>query len=157
MSDVLVQADSELMLHMMASQPITTARRFTAVHDEARNPLLFSISSDGQFIVIKSDGLGSNKIINLSQVLGIAKGAVAFAVSQSSGSQGHLFIAFATGTTNSQLNVFKPLLPKDLDLPGEQLRTYLLATNTQPTNFEITNLYVVSLSKSVHQSLRRIL
>lgn len=141
-----IHVDSELMLHMMPAQPITTARRFTAVHDESHNPLLFSISSDGHFLAIKSDGCGRNVIIDLSNILNIRDTAHAFAVSQSTDNSGMIFVAFATenGPYTSNLHVFSPLRPNDLDLPGTELRKKLLISSGQTQKARITQLHMVS-------------
>ncbi|KAI0915914.1 hypothetical protein AcV5_010466 [Taiwanofungus camphoratus] len=139
-----IHVDSELMLHMMPAQPITTARRFTAVHDESHNPLLFSISSDGHFLAIKSDGCGRNVIIDLSNILNIRDTAHAFAVSQSTDNSGMIFVAFATenGPYTSNLHVFSPLRPNDLDLPGTELRKKLLISSGQTQKARITQLHM---------------
>ncbi|KZS87301.1 hypothetical protein SISNIDRAFT_491158 [Sistotremastrum niveocremeum HHB9708] len=139
-----IHVDSELMLHMMPAQVITTARRFTAVHDEAHRPLLFSLSSTGRLLAIKSDGQGNHLIVNLSDVLGISGVAEAFAVTQSTTVDGTLFVAFATksGTNTSNLHVLSPLSPKDLDLPAAELKKKLLSSTGQPQNAQITQLHL---------------
>ncbi|KAF5310920.1 hypothetical protein D9619_007751 [Psilocybe cf. subviscida] len=139
-----VKTDSELMLHMMPAQPITSTKRFVAVRDDKARPLLFSVSTDNQFTVIRSNGKGTNVEQNLGKILGIQGAVDAFVVTQSSDAVGTLFIAVAvkTSDTSSRLYVLEPIIPSDLALPEEKLKTKLLAAVKQPTNARITQLHM---------------
>lgn len=140
-----IKVDSELMLHMMAAEPITSTRRFISVRDSEQRPLLFSISSEGQFIAIKHNGSGSNVQINLGDILGLRGQVDAFSVTQSSNAEGTLFIAFATKESekSSHLHVLKPMKPSDLSLSNDELRGKLLLAPQQPTNARISQLHMV--------------
>ncbi|KIM41722.1 hypothetical protein M413DRAFT_444968 [Hebeloma cylindrosporum] len=139
-----IKIDSELMLHMMAAEPITSSRRFIAVRDSEHRPLLFSVTSEGQFVAIKSNGQGSNVQVNLGEILGLRAEVHAFVVTQSSNADGTLFIAFATkeSANSSHLHVLKPIKPNDLNLSNDVLRSKLLLAVQQPTNARISELHM---------------
>ncbi|KAJ6583461.1 hypothetical protein DFH09DRAFT_1360111 [Mycena vulgaris] len=141
-----VHIDSELMLHQMPSSTFSSAFSFTAAVDAEQKPLIFGVSRDKHFFVLKRNQRGSHDHIDLSAKLNLQGDVEAFVVSQSRDASRCLFIAVAVanGASGSQIHILKPITAWDLDLDGAELKRKLVLNAEPPNGIGVTKLFAGS-------------
>jgi hypothetical protein len=152
-----VHIDSELMLHQMPSGTFSSVFSFTAAVDAEHKPLIFGVSRDKQFFVLKRNQRGTHDHIDLSTKLNLQGNVEAFVVSQSRDESQCLFIAVAVanGSSGSKIHILKPITSSDLDLDGADLRSKLILNAEPPNGVGVTKLFAVSVLPPDYLRLER--
>ncbi|KAG8992393.1 hypothetical protein FRB94_011625 [Tulasnella sp. JGI-2019a] len=124
MASKTLHFDSQLMQHMLATNPVNTQHHLNTVRDERKQPLIFSIGNDGNLWVFKVDERGANRSIDISTAVNAEGKVDSFGVIQATDDSAKIFLAFATTKTDrktSDLYIVAPFEPVDLNNASETL------------------------------------
>ncbi|KAF1836044.1 hypothetical protein BDW02DRAFT_617069 [Decorospora gaudefroyi] len=148
-----VKASAELITHTIPAVALPNSSLFVTVRDEAGNPLIFSLGTNGVFYCFKEDSRdGLRVLFNLNKAFGVPDGVKTTAFDVSQGTDDRLYLAFAFETSNESktpLIVTYPFSPAAIDVAvGEDLNLEnLILPEGGGTHTSIQKIYMGPVCK----------
>lgn len=145
-----IKASAELISHSIPAVALPNSSLFVTVRDEAGNPLIFSLGTNGVFYCFKENSEGLRVLFDLNKAFALPDGVKATAFDVSQGTDDRLYLAFAFESSSDNVTpliVTHPFSPASIDVAaGEKLDLKMLVMpEGGATHTSIQKIYMVRL------------